>query len=176
MLPKISIGISLLSLFVVLFFVIKNEDKKIAFANTEKLVYSYKGMQEAHDAYNLKQQQMKGDLEKLNMEYKMLIQKFQEEEKTLSDKKKKEQIQKIRHKEMELKNMDEHTKAELQQLDQNTTKGVLNQVDAMVKKYAEENGYDLVFGGNDGNILYGHEVLDITDDLIKYSNNNFEIH
>ncbi|MCX6180358.1 MAG: OmpH family outer membrane protein [Bacteroidetes bacterium] len=174
MLAKISIAISFVALILVSCFLLGTQNKTVAFANTEKLVYSFKGMQAAHDAYNLKQQQIKGELEKLNMEYQSLIQHFKENQKSLSEKQEREEIQAIGSKEMELKNLDEKTKSELREMDEKSTQGVLNQVDALVKKYAEDEGYDLVLGGNDGNILYGSEVLDITEDLIKHINENYE--
>jgi outer membrane protein len=51
---------------------------------------------------------------------------------------------------------------------------VLNQVNSYVKEYAKKHNYDIVYGTTmDGNILYGKEQYDITDDVLEYLNKQY---
>ncbi|ADR20253.1 hypothetical protein MATR_21310 [Marivirga tractuosa] len=52
--------------------------------------------------------------------------------------------------------------------------GTINQINSYVKKYAIQNNIKLVLGSNyTGNIIYGNESIEITDEVIKYLNHNY---
>lgn len=52
---------------------------------------------------------------------------------------------------------------------------ILDQLNQYIKDYGFNNGYDYVFGATgDGNILYGAEPADITEEVIKFINDSYQ--
>ncbi len=52
---------------------------------------------------------------------------------------------------------------------------LLKQINQYVKDYGEENGYDFIYGANgNGSLMYANERNDITADIVKYINNQYE--
>ena len=52
--------------------------------------------------------------------------------------------------------------------------GALNQINEFVAQYAEANSYDVVLGTTaGGNVLYGAEYVDITDEVIEGLNASY---
>ena len=48
---------------------------------------------------------------------------------------------------------------------------VLSRINSAAQSYGEEHGFDIILGSSsDGNILYGREHIDITDELIEAMN------
>ena len=55
------------------------------------------------------------------------------------------------------------------------TKEVNDRLNESIKSYAEKMGYEIILGsGGQGNVMYVKEPLDITDELIKYINTDYE--
>ena len=51
---------------------------------------------------------------------------------------------------------------------------VFNQINSYIKKFSEDNHYDLILGfSGDGSILYSRDEYDKTDELIEYCNKSF---
>lgn len=52
---------------------------------------------------------------------------------------------------------------------------ILEQLSQYIKDYGLNNGYDYVFGATgDGNILYGDESADITEEVIEFINDSYQ--
>ena len=52
---------------------------------------------------------------------------------------------------------------------------VLNQVNSLVEAYGKEKDYDIIFGTTlSGNLLYGNDAVDITEELIVEINKSYE--
>lgn len=57
----------------------------------------------------------------------------------------------------------------------NSNKQIIDQMTQYIKDFATKEGYTYILGMNeDGNVLYGMESLDITDQAIKYINNSYQ--
>ena len=58
--------------------------------------------------------------------------------------------------------------------DAQMTEEVLGQINGFVETYGRENGYDLILGTTQtGNLLYGREALDITEELLEALNRDY---
>ncbi|WP_196896068.1 OmpH family outer membrane protein [Aureivirga marina] len=78
------------------------------------------------------------------------------------------ELQKFRNKEAIFLQEKEKVNAE-------STNQIWGRINALVKTYGEENGYEIIFGtqGN-GNIMYGKEALDVTADFTLFANQKYE--
>jgi outer membrane protein len=57
-----------------------------------------------------------------------------------------------------------------EQLAQQYDEQIMKQLNEYIKNYAKEQHINVLLGVGDGNLLYAEDNMDITDDLIKYSN------
>ena len=52
---------------------------------------------------------------------------------------------------------------------------VLSRINAVAQNYGEEHGFDIILGSSgDGNILYGRETIDITDEVMEALNREYQ--
>jgi outer membrane protein len=62
-----------------------------------------------------------------------------------------------------------------QQEDQHLTKAILSEINAYIKQYGKEHGYTFILGANEGgNIVYAAEGTDISDDILKGLNAQYD--
>ena len=62
-----------------------------------------------------------------------------------------------------------------QQENQRLTKAVLEEVNAYIKQYGKDKGYTFILGATEnGNIVYAAEGTDITDDVLKGLNAQYD--
>lgn len=54
------------------------------------------------------------------------------------------------------------------------TQEVNDRLNKYIEKYSEENGYDFILGSNgQGNVMYANKENNVTEDLIKFINSEF---
>ncbi|MBI3134278.1 MAG: OmpH family outer membrane protein [Bacteroidetes bacterium] len=74
----------------------------------------------------------------------------------------------------QFRNMEYQVNEELAKVNGEYSLQIWNKLNAFIKSYGEENGYDVIFGaGGEGNIMYATENLNITTDVIAYCNNKY---
>ena len=57
-----------------------------------------------------------------------------------------------------------------EQLAEQYDEQIMKQLNEYIKNYAKEEHINVLLGSGDGNLLYAEEEMDVTKDLIKYSN------
>jgi outer membrane protein len=93
---------------------------------------------------------------------------FQDKLNLLSDKEKESKKKDLDEKIQSLREYDVKKQTELRKEQDAKMKEILNDIETAVKKYAEEQGYTLVF--NDRVLVYQTKSLDITDKIIDRLN------
>lgn len=150
-------------------------EKKIAVIRTKTLFEGYLGMKEAQELYQKKVAGWSEEIELLTADFQAEMELYDKEAPTLSEEDQKERRLLIQKKEVHLKKQAEQMKATAMEEEGKLTNGVVTQLNAFVKQYAEDQGYDVVWGTvADGNILYADGALDITDEVLKALNEAYE--
>lgn len=54
------------------------------------------------------------------------------------------------------------------------TASVTERLDSYIKQYAKENAIKMILSGNNGGVVYIDDATDVTDELVKYVNNEFD--
>lgn len=54
------------------------------------------------------------------------------------------------------------------------TASVTERLDGYIKQYAKENGVKMILSGNNGGVVYVDDAIDVTEELIKFVNNEFD--
>ena len=147
---------------------------KLAFVDTQLLVYSYNGMQEAHETYQLKKLEWESEIDSLKSDFKVSVDKFNYEFNTLTSQEKELKQNMLSRQEASLNKYINSINERANKEDLALTQGVLNQINAFVIEYGDKHGYDMIFGStSNGNLLYSKTTFNITDDVLKELNNNF---
>lgn len=148
---------------------------KIAFVRSNEIVYGYEGMKEAHALQESKTREFSSNIDTLQLDLQRSINVYNQEYSKLNKEERAEKEKMIIIQQDNLKQYQQNAKNAIDKADLELTQGVLNQINSFIEKYAKENGYNLILGTTtSGNILYGEEYMDITDDVLKVLNENYK--
>lgn len=148
--------------------------KQVAFVRSQEVLERYTGMEEARALYQKKVDDWGQDLNKHSQLYREKSEAFQAEVSKMNDQQKQSKIAELQRMEVELKQLSDRLQNKAAEEDEKMLQGVLNQVNDLIKQYGEENDIDLILGvTQSGNILYGKDAIDITEDIIKELNKTY---
>lgn len=136
-------------------------EPRLAYVRSEVLVNEFVGMQEARQRFQEKQREWQVQLDTLRADYQRAEAAGGSSEE-------------LRRLAGNLQQYSNRVGQLAEEEDDRMTQAVLNQINAFVETYGEEKGYDLIVGTTQsGNLLYGRERLDITDELLEALNGDF---
>ena len=160
MVSRLNLVVGLLSLFGVIFLAVYvlSIPQKLVYVDSAKLVNEYKGMQDARAAYQKKAVTWKANIDTLTSEVQEQIMNYEKESDKLTAKERKLSEELIRTKQKQLMDYQQAMNAQAKQEDVKMTGEVVQQINAYLKKYGEENGYKIVMAATEyGNIAYADE-------------------
>jgi outer membrane protein len=160
----------------ILFFYFEYQKKNsVAYVKSQIVLEKYKGMEEARVVFENKVGKWKSNIDSLEFIYNNSLQKYSAESSKIESSKKAEVENQIKKQAVIAEQYAKSMEAKAQEENEKLTQGVLNQVNDFIKKYAEKNGYDIVLGVTlSGNILYGSDAIDITDEVLEGLNTEYE--
>jgi outer membrane protein len=176
MVSRLSLVIGLFSFsgLIVLAIYVFSIPQKLVYVDSAKLVNEYKGMQDARAAYQRKAVTWKANIDTLTNEVHQQIMSYEKESSKLTPKERQLTQDLIRTKQKQLMDYQQAMNTQAQQEDTKMTGEVVQQINAYLRKYGEENGYKIVMAATEyGNIAYADEGLDITDDVLTGLNNEY---
>lgn len=167
------IGSLLISLGTVLY--VQLTKPKLGYVKTAELFEGYLGMREAKRQYSQQVSGWQSNLDTLGKDYRRALSAYELEMPRLNKQAKQEREQLLGRQAKSIEDYQASLQERMVQEDKRLTEGVVNQVNAYVAEYGEKNGYTLVMGTtNGGNILYGAEATDITDEVLKGLNSRYQ--
>lgn len=148
--------------------------QKLVYVDSGKLVNEYKGMQDARAVYQKKAATWKANIDTLTSEVQQRIMNYEKESSKLTAKERQLSEELIRTKQKQLMEYQQAMNTQAKQEDSKMTGEVVQQINAYLKKYGEENGYKIVMAATEyGNIAYADEGLDITEDVLEGLNQEY---
>lgn len=146
---------------------------EIAFVNSGEIIEQYIGMKEARDLFQTKIDSWETTLETKQNEYEAMIREYKKQGLDASAKKVyEEQIHNIKQNiEKLVLEINEKSITE----EENITQGALNQINQFIEDYSKRKHIQIVLGVTlSGNILYGADKINITNELISELNKNYK--
>lgn len=142
---------------------------KIGYVRTKVLIQNYKGMKDAQQVLDKKKELWQQNLDTLALKHDQRVM-------ALGNKKPNQTESEVLNKSLEQYNQYMERVNKLSQDEEvKLMSGVINQITSQINEYAKDNNYDYIFGTTDqGNLLYGNNKKDITEDLLKYLNSIYE--
>lgn len=163
------IKIILVAAVVTLFFLYTGKEASYAYVDSQKIIASYKGMEEAVKEYQAKVKAWTANVDTLRSELEKLRQSVRDAKgggRVLVE-------NTIRDRQFQLENYEVAIRNKIYEEDKALTNVVMDKVNDYLKRYGEKMNYSIILGSQNGNIVYGKEGLDITDEVIKGLNEEY---
>lgn len=149
-------------------------DQKVGYVKSQDLIYGYAGTKDIQNKFNLKVQIYEAQLDTLKSDYQYALSNYQKNLPDLSDAEKAEREQLLIHQEQNIRSYQAELENKIKAEEQQMMEGVLNQINSFIERYAKDNNLSIVLGTTtQGNILYGNEAMDITEDLLNKLNEQY---
>ncbi len=151
------------------------KSNKIAYVKSGELVERYEGIKEVRKKYQAKLNSWQNTLDSMVTRYQLHESDLEQAKSKMKPSDREDAEYALEKEKSEIMSLEERLKQQAVEEDANTTQGALNQVNSFISEYAKRKGITVVLGvTKSGNILYGDDAIDITDDLIKELNVNYK--
>lgn len=149
--------------------------KKVAYVKSQELIYAFNGMKEMQLKFQEKSKEWDANIDTLRMEYQKSLSHYQQIINDLTVEEKMIQENLLRVQQNNLIQYSDNIKKMSKEDEDKMLGAVLNQVNGLIEVYGKKNNYELIFGTTlSGNILYGNDAIDITEELIIEINKSYE--
>ena len=173
------IAIGLFTILIILqLFSLYNQNLKaaeIVYVDSNKLLENYQGMQAARQAFQQKANIWQANIDTLKAELDREIRSYETGKSGMSAKERSLTEELIKTKRQQFIDYQQGIQQKSQQEDYQMTEQVLIEVNTFIEQYGKQHGYKMVLGANNsGNIVYGDEALDITNELQEALNAQYQ--
>ncbi|MEM1323736.1 MAG: OmpH family outer membrane protein [Bacteroidota bacterium] len=169
-------GLSFVGMLI-LFFTLFPDRSKIAYVRTDEILSKYQGMIEARSTFQVKADDWQSKVDTLRAEFEASVKDFEAVKVSLNNKNRKEREQSLQTKQDQLYRYSQAVSQKAEEEDRKLTEGVLSQINAFLEVYGKKHGYSVIFGANGaGNIVYGNEAKDLTNEVLIELNRSYEGH
>jgi outer membrane protein len=146
----------------------------VAYVRTNDLLQQYTGMEEAVQNYERQMSYWQSKLDSIQKELHLEITNYNADSLEYSRNEKLVRKENIRALQFEYQQLNYQLKEKAKVEDQKIMISILNQVNSFIHEYGEQNKYDIIFGTLEtGNVIYGKDNLDITEELIYELNKSY---
>jgi outer membrane protein len=155
----------------------KENTMKIGYYDVDSLNEQYKLVKDVSD-------EIEGKIKKLSSGFEAEVKQFESWAKDMSGKmdrgelmtkEEKAFMEKYQRRQMELAQKEQKIQAEIQNLQADQFLKATNRVNEFVARYAKENGFDMIYQYQlGGQIVYINESFNVTEDIIKGLNAEYE--
>lgn len=170
------ISISVLFLIIITlsgFLFFKND--KIAYVDSAKILTEFKGAAQAKKAYETKAKTWQANIDTLTMGVQNAIKKYEKDLASMSVKEQELSKRLIGNQQKQLEDYQRAIQDNARQEDGKLTQTVVTQVNAFLLDYGKKNNYKMILiASQAGTIAYAREGLDITEEVIKELNEQYE--
>ena len=164
----IALTTSLLVSFYV--FLFQENETKIAYINTGKLLEKHEKMVELKMRIKAQSEKDKAQIDTLASEFQSALQVHEQNLASMTKKEQDLSRQVLESKREKIIQFQQTVRNKTAQEEQTHTQQILQEVNAIISDYGEEEGYKLILATSNGNIAYGDKGVDITDIILKKIN------
>lgn len=168
-LPFLSIAIAVVA------FYFSQKSTDLVYVDVNKLIEGYKRTEKAKKEFEKKASEMKTNVDSLLTGWQKELKNYEKERTTLSDKELKLKQELLSNKQKQINGYQEAIQKQIQEEDKKMTQTVVNDINDYIKEFGKKNGYKIIFGASgSGNIMYGDEAADLTEEVLKGLNAEYE--
>lgn len=148
---------------------------KIAYIKADSVILNYNLSQDLHDDFSKKQEAYTSEYGTKRQTFEKEAAAFQEKLQRggfLTEQRAVQERDRLAGKEQEIMKLDRELSTKLAEIQQENNKQILDNIMSYLEKYNETANYDYIFNGT--NVLIGNEAHNITADVLKALNEEYE--
>jgi len=170
--PLIAVVAIILS--IVSFFYSQNSSKQV-YVDVNKLLEGYKRTKIVRGEFEAKAKTLKSNVDSLVTDWQKELKIYEKERSKMSKKELALKQELLSNKQQQINNYQQAIQKQIQEEDKKATQTVINDINDYVKEYGEKKGYKIIFGASgSGNIMYADKATDLTQEVLKGLNSEFE--
>ncbi len=148
---------------------------KLAYVQADYLFENYAGSTEAYHDLQTKTAQWSEGLDSLSTAYKAVYASYNSQKATLASAQRSALEQQLQQRQTAFERYHQQVEADRKVQDERLTEALLTQIDAYIRAYAEEEGYDMIFSsGGSSNLVYSKETYNVTEAVLAYINKRYK--
>lgn len=148
--------------------------EKVAYVDSNSLLSQYQGMIDARADFQKLSSQWQARIDTLAMDVQNELKRHEKEVAKMTKKEKGLSEQLIRSKQQQLVSYQKAIQDKASQQDAEMTQSVINDMNAYIQEYGKQKSYKIIFAAtNVGNILYAHEGVNITEEVVEGLNSKY---
>jgi outer membrane protein len=146
---------------------------KIGYINSEKIFAEYQGTKDAQAKFNKEVAKWEQEATERQKEIKESKEQLEKQSLLLSDERKKEIEDKLRQKMVEYQEFLQNKfgqKGEALEKNEELTKPILDKINKIIEKIAQEDKYDYIFDARTSGIVFAKQSYDLTERVVAILN------
>lgn len=174
MFQRILLGCIALLCFATGYLFWQNQQRKIVYIDSAKLLEGYQAMVEARKEYASKSQQWQANVDTLSIDVQKAMRAYERKSASMTSKERELSTQLLHRKQQELVNYQRTIQQSAQQEETKRTQQVLVRVNAFLTRYGQAQHYDLILIATPaGTIAYAKPGLDVTEEVVRALNQEY---
>lgn len=150
------------------------DQPKVAYVHSEYLFENYLGTIESYKMLEAKAKKWGDNLDSLSTSYRVTFAKYESEKETLEQSKKEYLEQQLQRKQQVFANYRNAVEEMENEEDKKLTQSIIKQMDAYLREYALNKGYDLILAaGTTSTLVYSDKKYDISEEVLNYINKKY---
>lgn len=140
---------------------------KIGYIDLQRVIRDSREGKDAKSLFETDFRNKKSKIDQKQSKLDKLKEQFFQKAAVLNDTKRKNMADDIEQKEKELKRMRADFREELQKKDFELTQKILSDLEEIIEKFGDKNGYTLIVEKTEGGVVYATDAADVTSEVIK---------
>ncbi len=151
------------------------QQQKIGFVDNVKLMDQYQEKIDIENKYKDRTETLGRKRDSISQAFQLEAQAFQQKAQSMSQQKAQEEYGSLQQRGQMIGQQLQQEEQQLQLEGQTEMDSLINKVKAEIKQYGKNNKYTYILGGGTGgSVLYGEESRDLTEDILKILNDNYQ--
>lgn len=148
---------------------------QLVYVDVNKLIEGYKRTKVVKAEYEKKATTMKTNVDSLLAGWQRELKSYEKERSTLTPKELKLKQELLQNKQQQINGYQETIQKQIEDENKKVTQTVVNDINDYIKEYGKKKGYKIIFGASGtGNIMYADEATDLTEEVLKGLNSEYE--
>ncbi|KFF12003.1 OmpH family outer membrane protein [Flavobacterium hydatis] len=148
---------------------------QLVYVDVNKLITGYSKTKIAKTEFEKKANLMKANVDSLIANWQEELKNYEKERASLNPKELKLKQELLGNKQQQINGYQEAIQKKIQEEDKKVTQTVINDINDYIKEYGKEHNYKIIFGASGGgNIMYADESTDLTEEILKGLNAEYD--
>ena len=148
---------------------------ELVYVDVNKLIEGYSRTKLAKAEFEKKATTMRSNVDSLVTNWQKELQSYEKERASMSAKELELKQELLANKQQQINGYQEAIQKQIQEEDKKATQTVINDINDYIKEFGKRKGYKIIFGASGGgNIMYADESSDLTEEVLKGLNAEYD--